>query len=376
MCPLSCLKSCFKSCLLTGLCLLGLSGHTQIVIGQSIALTGGLAELGLAVNKGVKLHLDQINAAGGISGQQIQIKTLDDAGKAEKAAENVRTLIERDRVVAIFAGIEGGPCTSALKVAVELKTPFIACMTGSPAMRETQDPHVFTVRAPHLAEFARIVEIATSYGYTKFGFLHADSDNGRQHLANVNRLLSERKLPPAKAFVLAKDVKPDALAKALLASDVQVMFNHGAYDFYADMIMQARKTAPNKVNFFAINSGIAQLASKLGVTGKGITFTSVVPFPSSGREAIAREFRKLYTAAYPKETPTLGAMEGYISAKVLTESLKRAGARPTRESLTQAMDKLGTINLGNFAVTFTPGNHIGSTFVDTAVIAGDGRFVH
>lgn len=368
--------SCFKSCLLTGLCLLGLSGHAQIVIGQSIALTGGLTELGQAVVKGAKLHIDQVNAAGGIAGQQVHIKTMDDAGKADTAAENVRTLIERDRVLALFAGIEGGPCTSARKVAVELKTPFIACMTGSPEMREPYDAHVFTVRATHLAEFERIVEMAASYGYTKFGFLHADSDNGRKHLANVNRLLADRKLQPAKPFVLAKDVKPDALAKALLASDVQVMFNHGAYDFYADLILQTRKAAPNKVNFFAINSGIAQMAAKLGALGKGITFTSVVPFPSSGREAIAREFRKLYGSAYPTETPSLGAMEGYISAKVLIEGLKRAGPRPTRESLTKAMDNLGTLNLGNFAVTFTPGSHPGSSYVDTAVISGDGRFVH
>lgn len=366
----------FKTCLVAVACLLGLSAQSQIVIGQSIALTGGLTELGQAVVKGAKLHIDQVNAAGGIAGQQIQLKTLDDAGKADKAAENVRALIERDRVVAIFAGIEGGPCTSARKVAVELTTPFIACMTGSPEMREPHDAHVFTVRATHLAEFERIVEIATSYGYTKFGFLHADSDNGRKHLANVNRLMTDRKLQPVKAFALVKDVKPETLAKTLLASDVQVMFNHGAYDFYADMILQTRKTAPNKVNFFAINSGIAQMAAKLGTQGKGITFTSVVPFPSSGREAIAREFRKLYNVAYPAETPSLGAMEGYISAKVLTEGLKHAGPRPTRESLTKAMDNLGTINLGNFAVTFTPGSHPGSTYVDTAVIGGDGRFVH
>jgi ABC-type branched-subunit amino acid transport system substrate-binding protein len=368
--------SLFKTCLVAGACLLGLGAQAQIVIGQSIAMTGGTAELGQAVIKGAKLHIDQVNASGGIAGQQIQIKTLDDAGKADKAAENVRTLIERDRVVAIFAGIEGGPCTSALKVAVELKTPFIACMTGSPEMREPYDVHVFTVRAPHFAEYEHIIDMAVSYGFTKFGFLQSDSDNGRHHLANVNRLLAARKLPPAKPFVLTKDIKAETLAQNLLASDVQVMFNHGSYDIYADMILQTRKAAPNRVNFFAVNSGIAQLARKLGSSGKGVTFTSVVPFPLSGREAIAREFSKLFATAYPTETPSLSAMEGYISAKVLTEGLKRAGAHPTRESLTKALDNLGTVNLGNYSVTFSPGNHIGSSYVDTAVVNGDGRFVH
>jgi branched-chain amino acid transport system substrate-binding protein len=350
--------------------------NAQILVGQSVATTGGLAELGLAVVKGAQLHFDQINAAGGIAGQAVQVKTLDDAGKPDKAAENVRTLIERDNVVAIFAGIEGGPCTRALKVAVELKTPFIACMTGSHEMRDPFDPHVFTVRAPHLAEYEHIINMAVSYGYTKFGFLQSDGDNGRKHLANVNRLLAARKLPSAKPFVMASGVKADALAKELLASDVQVMFNHGSYDLYADIISQVRKTAPTKVNFFAVNSGIAQMARKLGEQGKGITFTSVVPFPTSGREAIAREFRQLFIAKYPNETPSLSTMEGYISAKVLTEGLKRAGKNPSRESLLKAMDNLGTVNFGNFVVRYAPGDHVGSTYVDTAVIGADGRFVH
>ncbi|MGA8515471.1 MAG: ABC transporter substrate-binding protein [Burkholderiaceae bacterium] len=363
------------------LCAIGLgclSLHTgaQIIVGQSIAMTGGLAELGQAVVKGAQLHFDQINAAGGIAGQQVQVKTLDDAGNADKAAENVRTLIERDRVLAIFAGIEGGPCTRTLKVASELKTPFIACMAGSPEMREPFDAQVFTVRAPHFAEFEKIITMAASYGFTRFGFLHADSDTGRKHLANVNRLLAQRKLPGVRPFAMAKGVPSDAISKQLLASDVQVMFNHGSYDFYADLISQTRKISPNKVHFFAVNSGIAQLARKLGENSRGVTFTSVVPFPTSGREAIAREFKQLFAQAFPKETPSLGAMEGYISAKVLTEGLKRAGTRPTRESLQKAMENLGSINLGNFVVRFTPGNHLGSEFVDTAVIRGDGHLVH
>jgi ABC-type branched-subunit amino acid transport system substrate-binding protein len=220
--------------------------------------------------------------------------------------------------------------------------------------------------------------MAASYGYTKFGFLHSDSDTGRKHLANVNRALAARKLAPARAFVLASGIKPDTLVKELLASDTQVVFNHGAYDFYGDMILQVRNTSSRNINFFAINSGIAQLARKLGPQGRGLTFTSVVPFPNSGREAIAREFRKAYATAFPNEIPSLSSMEGYISAKVMTEGLKRAGsgANLTRESLLVAMDSLGTVNLGNFVVHYAPGNHTGSTFVDTAVINADGRFVH
>ena len=352
------------------------SAWCDIVVGQSIALTGGLAEFGQAVVRGAKLHLDQVNAAGGINGQKVVVKTLDDNGKADKAAENVRALIERDKVLAIFGGIEGGPCTRTLKVAVELKTPFIACLAGSPEMREPFAEESFTVRAPHFAEFEKIIEIAASYGMTRFGFLHADSDTGRKHLANVNRLLAARKLPSAKSFVMVSGAKPDAIAGDVLASDVQAVFNHGSYDFYSDVILQVRGTSPTKPSFFAVNSGIAQMARKLGERGKGLTFTSVVPFPNSGREEVAREFRKLYTASYGRQSASLAEMEGYISAKVLTEGLRRAGRRPTRESLVNAMTNLGTYDAGGYLVRYVPEDHVGSRYVNTAVIRGDGRFVY
>ncbi len=108
----------------------------------------------------------------------------------------------------------------------------------------------------------------------------------------------------------------------------------------------------------------------------GSCTVNVVPFPSSGREAIAREFRQLFTSKFPKLTPSLSTMEGYISAKILTEGLKRAGKNPTRASWLKAMDNLGTVDLGNFIVRFAPGEHTGSAYVDTAVIGAEGRFVH
>jgi branched-chain amino acid transport system substrate-binding protein len=353
-----------------------MAAHAQILIGQSIALTGGTSQLGQEVVKGAKLHFDQINRAGGIAGQQIQLMSLDDGGKADTAAENIRTLLKKDQVVAIFAGIEGDPCTSMLKVAVEHKTPFVACMTGSAAMREPHEDYVFTVRAPHQAEFDSMIDMASSQGMTRFGFLQSESDNGRRHLSNVNRLLAAKKLPPARAFVLSKGVSSKSIVKELLRSDVQVMMNHGSYDMYADIILEARQLAPNRLNFYAVNSGMAQLVNKLGLASHGVTFTSIVPFPLSGREAISREFRKHFSAAYPDETPTLGAMEGYISAKVLTAGLSRAGNKVTRASLTRALSTLGRIDLGGFPITFTPGNYLGSTYVNTAMVNKEGRFVH
>ena len=86
----------------------------DLVIGQTIALTGGQAEHGKAVLLGARAHFDKVNAAGGVQGRKIVLTTLDDAGNTAKAAENTALLIDRENVLAVFGGIEGGPCVCLL----------------------------------------------------------------------------------------------------------------------------------------------------------------------------------------------------------------------------------------------------------------------
>ena len=141
---------------------------------------------------GVKAAIAQANAKGGIRGRPIALQTLDDAGNGKKAAENAATLLKDPSVLALFGGIEGGPCVAQMKVAVEAQVPLVACMGGSPELRDPVNPYVFPVRAGHYDEFARLIEQSLRYGMNRIAFVHADSDTGRKHLANVKKILAAR----------------------------------------------------------------------------------------------------------------------------------------------------------------------------------------
>ena len=95
----------------------------DIPIGQTIALTGGQSEHGKAVQLGARLLFDKVNAAGGVHGRRIALTTLDDGGNAAKAAENTALLADREHVIAVFGGIEGGPCVASMRVTIEKKVP-------------------------------------------------------------------------------------------------------------------------------------------------------------------------------------------------------------------------------------------------------------
>ena len=63
-----------------------------------------------------------------------------------------------------------------------------------------------------------------------------------------------------------------------------------------------------------------------------------------------------------------------MGAKVLVAGLRAAGRDLTRAGMQRAMEGLGTMDVGGMPVRYRPGTHAGSTFVDTVIVACDGRF--
>ncbi len=344
----------------------------RIVIGQSIALSGGVGEHGQGAAAGAKLYLDGINAAGGVGGRRIAILTRDDGGDAKRAAENVRELIERDNVVAMLGGVEGGPCVATLKEASDRGVPLVACMAGSPEMREPFNRWSFPVRAAHLDEFDHLLGVVKTYGYARVAFVHADSDTGRKHLANVRRLAGDRGIDVVPIPMTAGKV-PAALADAIGAARVDAVFNHGSYSVYVAIIKALRAKGLHPM-FMAVNSGAAQMARELGPEGKGLIFTQVVPFPWGVAVPVVKEYQQALAKYAPATEPSFSGLEGYIGAKVLVAGLRAAGRDLTRGGIQRAMESLGTVDVGGMLVRYRPGAHAGSSFVDTVIVASDGRF--
>jgi ABC-type branched-subunit amino acid transport system substrate-binding protein len=351
-------------------------GASPIVVGQTIALTGGPSEHGRAVLQGVQLYFDKVNQAGGIGGRRLVLRTLDDGGDSKRAAENTAKLIDEEKAVAVFGGIEGGPCVASMKVAAEKKVPLVACMAGSPELREPFQRYAFPLRAAHFDEFARLIETAVTHGRTRLAFLYSDSDTGRQHLANVRKLLAGRGLQLALAIPLAGKADPDKIVTELKEQRIEAMFNHGSYAVYADIIRTA-KARGLETQFLAVNSGAQQMVRVLGKDAAGIVFTQVVPYPWTGVPQVVKEFREALKAQ-PGVEISFSALEGFVSAKVLTEALRRA-ATPKQslgsEALVHALEAMKVYDAGGVEVSFSPTSHKGSDFVDTVVVASDGRFV-
>ncbi len=79
--------------------------HEQIVIGLDVDLSGAAQIGSLAIKRGVELAIEEINAQGGVLGKKLVLLCKDNRGSASIGENNVRSLIERDDVVAIMGGV-------------------------------------------------------------------------------------------------------------------------------------------------------------------------------------------------------------------------------------------------------------------------------
>jgi len=349
---------------------------SEIIVGQNITLQGGKNSYGVAVSAGVKLYLDEVNASGGVNGRKIVLRQLDDDNKPANAETNARKLVQ-DGAFILFGSIEGGPSTAVMKVANELKVPLFGPMAGPPILRRPHQAMVFPVRAEHREEFKALMTWGKNTGLTSVGFLHADTDVGRQHLENVKLIAAELGMQVTLAVPFkgnTSDAELDAIVKAIEDKKPSLFLNHGSAALYQKLVFKA-KTAGVKTTFMGVNSGSYQIAKELGPLAQGMVFAQVVPSPWERKREIAREYQDAARKARPDPEFSYGGLEGYMTAKALVQGLRATGRDLTRAAFIKAL--LSTkFDLGGVIVRYGPGDHEGSRFVDLSMVTREGSFIH
>jgi branched-chain amino acid transport system substrate-binding protein len=89
------------------------------------ALTGGDAILGQTQREGVQLAVDEINAAGGIQGHQIDLITEDEANDPSRMAQIAQKFINVDHVDAILGGTNDGTAVVLAQTAESANVPLV-----------------------------------------------------------------------------------------------------------------------------------------------------------------------------------------------------------------------------------------------------------
>jgi branched-chain amino acid transport system substrate-binding protein len=346
----------------------------EITIGQSISLQGGKDAFAVAVNQGVKLYLDSVNATGGVFGRNVVIKALDDEGKGATAEANARKLVD-EGVFLLFGSIGGGPSTAVMKVANEKQIPLFGPMAGSPILRRPHQAMVFPVRAEHREEFRSLLTTAKSMGLINVAFMYGDSEVGKMHLENVKiaaKDLGQQVVLPIPVKSDTTDAQLDEAVAAMQKNNVSVLLHNAPSKLFAKVV-QKTKAKGLRVQFMGVNQESFEIAKMLGKDADGITFAQVVPSPWQRKRELAREYQEMANKA--KIEVSYGSLEGYMTAKALVMALRANGKQLSRASFIKTLER-SEFDLGGLIVKYAPGDHQGSQFVDLSLRSRDGIFMH
>lgn len=114
------------------------SGDT-IKIGGIFPLSGEVAVYGTECRNGIMLAIDEINAAGGVNGKQLELVGEDDEGSPEKSVNVYKKLVTKDNCDVIIGSLTSG-CTAAISsLAQAQKVLLLAPAATLPSITEAGD---------------------------------------------------------------------------------------------------------------------------------------------------------------------------------------------------------------------------------------------
>jgi len=351
----------------------------DIVIGQTADFSSVAGGQMKDFNAGALAALAKVNAAGGVKGRQIRLQSLDDAFSADKAAANAKQLVDQSSVVALFGTRGTDPTEAVMKVAEAARMPLIAPITGADTVRKSRV--TFPVRAGYRTEIdgmLRHLAIAPSrlavlvqndkFGNPLAAFIEERVAQQYKSLELVAKVPFDRKstdLHGQAAQVLASS--PNAVIALCNPSSCEA--------FIKQLLEQSRSSGrPRPTVYQTSISDIYSQFAKMGPSiVQGSPYSQVLPDPHRGYSVLSKEY--LAAMGKSKSPVNYRSFEGFVSAKVLIEALSRANT-VSSQGVQDALEGMGSVDLGGFTVRYSPDNHQGSTYFDLVTMDKDGRLVH
>lgn len=298
-----------------------------IKIGALAPLTGPVSVYGQATSKGAHLAVEEINAAGGINGKQIQYIEYDEKGDSEEAINAYNRLVNEDKVVALVGDVTSTPSIAVAQRAKEDNLPMIT-PTGTAAPITLQGPNVFRVCFIDPDQG----NMMASYAAEKMGVTRA---------AVITNAADDYSVGLSDAF---KSTAGE-VGIEIVASET---YNSEDVDFKTQLtkISQAQPEILYAPDYYGVNILVVQQAKQVGLNvpvlggdgydgilnvtadnnpgeADGVIFTNHIVYSDPAEDIQA--FYASYTEKYDEDPISFSAL-GYDAVRMMAQAIENAGS--------------------------------------------------
>ncbi len=357
----------------------------DVVLGMSAAFTGPSRGLGVEFYRGAQAFFQQVNLRGGVHGQRVTLRTMDDGYNPTPAVENTMRLLKDPAVLALF-GYVGTPTTTRvlplLRVVRETPAHLFFPFTGAQPLREPPyGRFVFNLRASYHEETAGLVDRFFAVGRRRIAVFYQADAYGRSGWEGVRRALAQHDaaIVGEASYQRGRDFSDSMMEQARLitAAEPDAVIAVGAYGACAAFIRDARALgleAPIANLSFVGSEALLETLQTHGdgALTHGLINSQVTPSYEDLSLPAVREYRAAMDAhaplaplgvaldGYEPLRYSFVSLEGFLAAKVMTRILERMGPEPSPEDLLDAAHSLGPLDVGLDAlIAFGPDDHQG-----------------
>jgi branched-chain amino acid transport system substrate-binding protein len=299
------------------------SGGDKVRIGVFMSTTGSTANFGISSVNGIKMAADEINAAGGVNGKQVELLIQDDRSDASEAATIVTKFVTQDQVHAVIGEVASSRSIAAAPIAQNAKIPMLTPSSTNPEVTKKGD---FIFRSCFIDPYqgAAIAQFAAKTLGAKTAAIMVDRKN--DYSTGLEKVISETFTRFGGKIVATQSYQEgdqdfNAQLTSLKGSNPEVIFVPGYYNDVGLIAKQARDKGIT-VPLIGGDGWDSEQLYKIGGTAlNGSYFTNhYSPFDT---EPKVQKFVNDYKSRY-NGTPDALAATAYDAANIMFDAIKRS----------------------------------------------------
>jgi branched-chain amino acid transport system substrate-binding protein len=327
---------------------------TEIKIGQTMPYSGAASAYGV-IGRTEIAYFQMINDQGGINGRKINLISLDDGYSAPKTVEQVRRLVEQERVAFLFQTL-GTSCNLAVRQYLnDNKIPQLFVTTGASVFSDPQHFPWTMGFIPDYGTEARIFakHILATKPDARIGVLYQNDGFGKDYLTGLKDVLG-----PDHAGMIVKEASYEASEPtvesqvvALQGSGADVFVIVAVSKFAAQAIRKSFDLGWNAARYLSyVSQSLVGTLKPAGLEkSKGLitaTFGKDVNDPRWKDDPGTLAW-KAFTDKYMSATefPDFNAGEGFNAAGTIVQVLRQCGSDLSRDNILKQAANLKDLEL-------------------------------
>lgn len=334
---------------------------------SAVAKTGGIA-----IERGTRIAIEEINAAGGVLGRTLELKTFDHRGNPARGIANIKKITELDNVVAVMGGVHTPVALQEIPLLHEHKLIYLdPWAAGTPVVDNGHQPNfVFRVSVRDSEAGKVLFNAAKKDGIEKVALLLGKNGWGRSNEKSMTLAAQEYGLEiVSKQWINWKQTDMKREFDAIIESGAQaimLVLNAPEGAIAIEHMLSADETKDIKVySHWGLAGGeFVSLVGLKVLSQANLQILQTYSFLSPSNPALSQQvlsaYQRLFDADATAESirGAVGVAQSYDLVYLLKSAIEKAGSTDRvliRDALEQLPNHKGLLK--HYAPAFTANRH-------------------